>query len=299
MQAREPAAAAVAAVPLRVEPRQPTGEPRTAAVDPLWSKPLSGKHSAITRALCLGERIDIKSLPDAAQTSGPPLLPVGASGYAIVFRYGCVVFVDVSRAEEHLFLDYIASRVTEPVRWTFTEEARIEVEPSGAERVTSDSVVISDRDPAKLRLLAEVLARSVVLEHYEATIADAFHEVEPLAMSLKQVGSARQRSRALVKRIGAALLAEHRLVGRVEVGDKPELLWERPELEPFYARLQEEYELRERRSALERKLELLAGTMATLLDLVHTRRSLRVEWYVVALILIEIGLSVYEMLNRG
>ena len=64
-------------------------------------------------------------------------------------------------------------------------------------------------------------------------------------------------------------------------------------------KLQDEYEIRERRAALERKLGLLAGTMATLLDVVHTRRSLRVEWYIVTLILIEIGLSVYAMLARG
>lgn len=49
-------------------------------------------------------------------------------------------------------------------------------------------------------------------------------------------------------------------VGRVEVDEKPETLWERPDLERFYVRLEDEYELKERHLALERKLELISRT---------------------------------------
>ncbi len=36
----------------------------------------------------------------------------------------------------------------------------------------------------------------------------------------------------------------------------------------------------------------------TLLELQQNRRSLRVEWYIVALIVIELALSVYQILAR-
>jgi len=85
------------------------------------------------------------------------------------------------------------------------------------------------------------------------------------------------------------------MVWRAEVGEKPEVLWENPELERLYPRLAEEYELRERHLALERKLDLIARTAQTLLDLLQHQRSLRVEWYIVVLILVEILLTVYAM----
>jgi required for meiotic nuclear division protein 1 len=78
--------------------------------------------------------------------------------------------------------------------------------------------------------------------------------------------------------------------------EKPDVLWEHPELERFYARLRDDYELRERERALNRKLELISRTVATLLELIQNRRSLRVEWYIVALILFEIALTLHGML---
>jgi len=74
------------------------------------------------------------------------------------------------------------------------------------------------------------------------------------------------------------LLIQHRTVGRAEVGDKPDILWERTDLERLFQRLDAEYELGERRQALQLKLELIGDTAQTLLDLLQNRRSLRVEW---------------------
>ena len=84
------------------------------------------------------------------------------------------------------------------------------------------------------------------------------------------------------------------MVGRVETGEKPELLWEHPELERLYVRLAEEYELRDR--ALDRKLDVISRTVETLLSLVQTRSSLRVEWYIVLLIVAELLLTTYPLL---
>jgi uncharacterized Rmd1/YagE family protein len=95
------------------------------------------------------------------------------------------------------------------------------------------------------------------------------------------------------------LLTQQRMVGRVEVGEKPEVLWEHPELERLYARLEDEYELAERGRAIERKLALVNDTMETLVDLVQNKRLTRLEWYIIALIAIEIGLTLYELFWRG
>ena len=46
---------------------------------------------------------------------------------------------------------------------------------------------------------------------------------------------------------------------------------------------------------LARKLELAARTERTLVDLISTRHALRVEWYIVGLIVFEILLTLYGM----
>ena len=94
------------------------------------------------------------------------------------------------------------------------------------------------------------------------------------------------------------MLVEHQLVDRAEVLEKPELLWDRPDLDRFYARLEDEYEIRERHLVLESKLALVSTAARTMLELNQAQRSLNVEYYIVALILFEIVLALYGMVAR-
>jgi hypothetical protein len=57
---------------------------------------------------------------------------------------------------------------------------------------------------------------------------------------------------------------QHRLSGRVAVAEKPDVVWDRPDLERLYARLQDEYELKEPAEALSRKLAVISETAEVL-----------------------------------
>lgn len=72
-------------------------------------------------------------------------------------------------------------------------------------------------------------------------------------------------------------------------------MWDRPDLERLYARLEDEYELKERVDALNRKLAVVAETANTLADIIDTRRSLRLELIVVVLIGFEIVITFYQI----
>ena len=50
---------------------------------------------------------------------------------------------------------------------------------------------------------------------------------------------------------------------------------------------------------LNRKLELISRTAETVLELLQHRHSLRVEWYIVILIVVEILLTLYELFLHG
>jgi uncharacterized Rmd1/YagE family protein len=102
----------------------------------------------------------------------------------------------------------------------------------------------------------------------------------------------------MIRLIGQALLVQHRLTERVGVREKPDILWDRPDLERLYVRLENEYELTERAEALDRKLELVGETVTVMTDLIDTQRSLRLEAIIVVLILGELALSIFQILWR-
>ncbi len=84
------------------------------------------------------------------------------------------------------------------------------------------------------------------------------------------------------------------------ITEKPDALWDRPDLERLYARLEDEYELRERVEALNRKLAVISETANTLADIIDTQRSLRLELIIVALIAFEVVIAFYQILTgRG
>ena len=70
--------------------------------------------------------------------------------------------------------------------------------------------------------------------------------------------AARAGRREILKHVGHALLVRQRVSGGVAVEEKPDVLWDRPDLERLYARLEDEYELKERATALHRKLDVSA-----------------------------------------
>ncbi len=258
-----------------------------------------GRQEIAARAVLIGERLDLRALEATDRLASTPLvLPVTPESCAVLFRYGVTVLFDVPPVEEVRFIDQILPMVANPAEEREQETLRVAIDPQVREGVEGAWLRITDASIPRLQVIADVLGKSVALAAWENRIARSFDQIEPLAATLQREGRVRPGARQLVQQIGTTLMSLHRMVGRVEVGEKPEILWERPELESLYLRLEDEFELKERQLALERKLEVISRTAQTLIDLLQAGRSLRVEWYIVALILFEILLSLYEMFVR-
>jgi uncharacterized Rmd1/YagE family protein len=88
------------------------------------------------------------------------------------------------------------------------------------------------------------------------------------------------------------------MASRIAAEEKPDILWENPELERLYQRLDSEYELSERARMLAAKLRVIEETARALADLLDTEHSLRLEMAIVALIVFEILITFYELFVR-
>jgi required for meiotic nuclear division protein 1 len=250
------------------------------------------------RALLLGERLDTRAFERNEPLGVAPLtVDIPGGGVAVLFRYGAVVVFGAASSVLDNFVASLAPLVTAPLPVPERDDARLLIRPQAEQPVDlTGNILLREKTATGLQLVADILAKGLVLSHYETRIADIFDGIEPLAATLRERGRAGARSKELLRHIGEVLLMQQKMVGRVETGEKPELLWDHPELERLYVRLAEEYELRDRDRALDRKLDVISRTVETLLGLVQTRSSLRVEWYIVLLIVAELLLSTYPLL---
>ena len=226
----------------------------------------------------------------------PAIVSVKDGGLAMIYRYGAVVFFNVSKSRQRGFLAELKPYVRAPYENPEIEEERIKItRDESIEGELASTICLRNASLERLQIVASVLSKSVVLSQFEADIAGNFERIEPFAVQLEQSGRGDHNVRQLLKHIGRALLDELKMLGRVEVTDRPKLIWDHPELEQLYLQLEDDFDLSERAAMLDRKLELISRTVGTTLELVQKRRSTRVEWYIVFLILLELGLMVFQL----
>ncbi|NJO80178.1 MAG: RMD1 family protein [Cyanobacteria bacterium RM1_2_2] len=257
---------------------------------------LQSKDAVRGRALFLGERLDLKALEKTDYLAKLPLVvTAGEQGCAVLFRYGAVVLYGLSPVEEASFLTYLKPSVVEPFASPETEEVVLKLADTEGARVENGIIWLHSFSIECLQIVSDILAKSVVLAQYEVGTGKIFDQIEPFAQGLQRTTRDEQWGKELLRQLGRTLSIQHKIVGRVEIIDKPELLWDNPDLERIYLRLENEYEIRERHLALERKLDLISRTAETVLGLLQHNTGLRVEWYVVILIVVEILLSFYDV----
>jgi uncharacterized Rmd1/YagE family protein len=254
----------------------------------------------LVRALQLGERIDLRGLErDDAFSTTPLGFRTASGGTVVLFKFGAAVFFGLTPVEEEGLISSLGPRIGEPLADRESEAARITVRPDAEDLVNmSGAIQLQRAEPDRLLLVAQAMAVSVSLAYDERRIAKAFERIEPIAKQLAKGQLPAGPRAALLEQIGEALLAQQRLADRVDLDEKPDVLWDHPELERFWAKLVDEYDLPQRGRAISRKLEVIRETADTITDLISTRTSHRLEWYIIALIMLEIVLGLYDRFWR-
>ena len=252
------------------------------------------------RAMLLGERIDTAGLERSDVISTSPLaFRVGAAGYAVLFRYGVVVLVGLSPIEEDEVLRGIRGRASSPYAKIEDEVATLEIAPDRDDQVvTGGPIAIKDLSPPRLLVVADVLAKNVALVRDEREVNKDLELTEPFASRLAATGQAPFNRRNMLRLIGQTLIVHQRISGRFAVEEKPDVLWDRSDLERLYARLEDEYEVKERANALRHKLDAIQETTRALTDIIDTERSVRLEAIIVVLIAVEIMIAFIDLFFR-
>jgi uncharacterized Rmd1/YagE family protein len=257
----------------------------------------AAKNRRRVRAILVSDRIDTSNPEHENVVAMAPLsYKFGKDGFVTLFRYGVVVMVGLDAEEETALLRSLQPRLIGPIAPREEEIARVEIAPDKEEQIMPGGpIVVKATTPECLIVIADALSKSVALARDEREVAGVFEQVEPFARQLAERGVAYTGRRTILKHIGNALLVQQRVSGRVAVTDKPDVVWDRQDLDRLYARLEDEYELKERAEALSRKLTVIADTAEVLADLIDTRRSLRLEIIIVVLIAVELILAGYQI----
>ncbi len=180
------------------------------------------------------------------------------------------------------------------------EEERVELAlaPDQEEGLIADGrLQIKALTPAHVLVLADILAKSIALARYEREIAAVFDTIEPAAATLAVSGRIPSARKALLQLIGSALLAQHRVSGRIAFAEKPDALWDHPDWNVSMPGWKTNMKSSNVAPCFNGKVEVIASAAQTFTDMMDTARSVRLEVLIVILILAELIIAAVALLR--
>lgn len=247
------------------------------------------------RAVFLGERLDLRTLPGGEGCDMGAALgaPPGVAVY--LFRWGAGAIFGAGPDDEAAILDRLRPHVVSPVETVSNERAALVIGAPDDAVLPDGAIGLRDDADFRLTIVAEALAKSAALTHQEATLGRTLDRMEPVIDRMRRRGRLAASPRRLIATVADAIWSRNYAVARVRVDDKPDVLWDHGELTRLNTRLTEEFELAERSAALDRKLSLVGDTVQTLLALMESRRSLVLEVAVAVFIGIELAATLWGL----
>ena len=262
--------------------------------------PNSGGSISV-RADFFGGKIDPKALraacPQYAVLSIDPLvLEVVRNSYAIVTKFGGLVCWNCTEelidqlSKDIMHLNDQNTRI-DSVRDT------VEVETGAAsDAVEFSRIRLMRLNLANLKIISLALAQSVALEYFENRVAQALGKSTAIVDMLRGKGRLRVKEQKIVQAVGFALEIRSAVLASLTLFDDPPETWESESIAYLDAKLYNLFDLEERLSAINKKVEFLQDLNTTLLNLLSNRKSHRLEWIIIILIFIEILIFVYTEL---
>ena len=252
-------------------------------------------------AVAFEENLSLRELsvsyPEATLGLREMRLATGDGGGLFIYPFGAVVFHDVTpeRREAELARLYRArpGLTTQVVRESFT----VREEPGSNVDIVGGSLVVDRFGEDRAAVVALIVAQSAALEYYERIVAGLFTRTVDLVDPLEKRGSVSAQIRRLHRFIGEAIATRNEVFTVLALLDKPDATWDDPAMDRIYDELRAEFDLVDRYTTMEQKLDGVREALELVLDVARDRRMWLLEVTIVLLILFELLLEVFRRLH--
>jgi uncharacterized Rmd1/YagE family protein len=218
-------------------------------------------------------------------------LAVGEEGRVFAYPFGAIVFQDVSGSDRDALLDRLRESVPRLTTETVREDFVVREEPQARMTLAGGALVVDRLNAPRAGVVALVVAQSAAMEYYERIVETSFARTSDLVARLETRGTVPLGTRQLHRFIGEAIGTRSEVLSVLHLLDKPDATWDDPAMDEIYGDLRGEFDLMDRYSALERKLQSIQEALELVLGVARDRRLILLEAAIGVLILLEIVLS--------
>ena len=211
-----------------------------------------------------------------------------------LYPFGAAVFHDVPPEQREQWLARIRTAIPKLATKVVAESFSAREEPGARTGFVGGTLQLPALGPDRVSAVALVVGQSAAMEYYERLVEDLFARTDALVVPLERRGTVSTRTRRLHRFIGEAIVSRNEVLSVLHLLDKPDEVWDDPELDRIYDDLRAEFDLADRYQALESKLRGVQDSLELVLDVARDRRMWILEVSIAILILVELVLSVWR-----
>lgn len=217
-----------------------------------------------------------------------------------LFHFGVIVCINLQHHEIMdiiLYLQKLVPNINDKTAFAYEDDYSLFIEKVKQISIDNDSMTTEEYFDYQAELIATVLAKSVALEKSEISIDTLLDKVEVVVNNLSE-GNLGVSDMELAKMRAEILRFKLGAISNLMILDNPDITWDNVRAAELYSRLSVVFELKERFQILQHKSQTLMDIAESFSDLVHAKRSTRLEWIIIILISLEFGLSIYDIFIR-
>jgi required for meiotic nuclear division protein 1 len=228
------------------------------------------------------------------------LYKLGETQYLCIFSFGVVVTFGFEDKKEiaKLLRRCTVGEEEVPVKdvKAVSEDYAVIIDPEQPENVDYDFARFKQLSLEKLLLVFHVIAQSVAIDFLENQIGETLQDVEIIHSNLAAKGSLAVKSSEALKMVGKSGNMVHFIINRLSLLDKPDTAWEDKDAESLFTSLRKMFELDDRFSALQFKIEFVQDSSQNILNTLAAKRSEYLEIIIIVLIAVEIIMAMVGLM---
>ncbi|KAL3658054.1 hypothetical protein V7S43_016898 [Phytophthora oleae] len=283
---------------------------------------LSGSKNNDHAGLVTGEAPPTVQSTNGSNNNDTTTLSVGTGGktvtsrrgtdkWVVYFDYGAVVFFNCDPTLVSTLIKHATRFCSDVFEMRGHEEEMLLIGDPAQQKwstLVENNVLVREIDHINVHVIAGVLSQTVALEFYERQCETILREFEKLNTDVEKkgprgalFGRENEQTKRLFKIVASNntllidLVSKLRVIDRKRPGDPA---WSQTRYHNMWESLLEEFELNERFQNLNFKLELIQHNTKFFLEVLDSHKGERLEWYIIILISVELGIGVYELLMK-
>ncbi|MGB6681246.1 MAG: RMD1 family protein [Candidatus Bathyarchaeia archaeon] len=216
--------------------------------------------------------------------------------FIFIYDFGSLVSFNLDKKD----LDDIFLKLRKHIKCLESPEQDsfdIIIKSTDTEDIGFSEVTLNQLDINKVEMIAVVLAQSVALDHYENIVDQQILKVSNINDHLTKFGKLHTSHKNVIKMIGETNKALENTIFQVDVLDKPPVTWDHKDLEVLYEKANSVFELSLRFKNLKIKADYIDRQLTRFIEILRSRREMRLELIIIILIAIEVIIYLFEIMR--